>query len=97
MGRGSEEALLGPSLGLGRGDADTAIRACRTPTQSKIVVRKLADDPWQLYCSPAYAEKRGVPECANDLDKHVLIGADAELAKLDPLVWLAKAAARAGA
>jgi DNA-binding transcriptional LysR family regulator len=82
-------------LDLARGDADIAIRACRTPTQSKIVVRKLADDPWKLYCSPAYAEKRGVPGCASDLDKHVLIGADGEFAQLDPFVWLTKSARRA--
>jgi DNA-binding transcriptional LysR family regulator len=73
-------------LDLVRGDADIAIRACRPPTQSGIVVRKLADDPWKLYCSPGYAERRGVPGCASDLDRHVLIGADGEFAKLDPFV-----------
>jgi DNA-binding transcriptional LysR family regulator len=82
-------------LDLMRGDADIAIRACRTPTQSGIVVRKLANDPWKLYCSPAYAEKRGVPGCASDLDNHVLIGADGEFAKLDPFVWLSKTVVRA--
>jgi DNA-binding transcriptional LysR family regulator len=82
-------------LDLVRGDADIAIRACRPPTQSGIVVRKLADDPWKLYCSPGYAERRGVPGCASDLDRHVLIGADGEFAKLDPFAWLTKTAARA--
>jgi DNA-binding transcriptional LysR family regulator len=75
-------------LDLVHGDADVAIRACRTPTQSGIVVRKLADDPWKLYCSSAYAEKRGIPGCASDLDKHVLIGADGEFAKLEPFIGL---------
>jgi DNA-binding transcriptional LysR family regulator len=82
-------------LNLVRGDADIAIRACRTPTQSGIVIRKLADDQWKLYCSRAYAEKRGIPGCAYDLDKHVLIGADGEFAKLDPFVWLTKIGVRA--
>jgi DNA-binding transcriptional LysR family regulator len=82
-------------LDLVRGDADVAIRASRRPTQFGIVVRKLADDPWKLYCSPVYAEKRGVPRSAGDLDEHVIIGADGDLAKLDPFVWLAKTALRA--
>jgi DNA-binding transcriptional LysR family regulator len=82
-------------LDLARGDADIAIRACRAPTQSGIVIRKLADDPWKLYCSSGYSDRRGVPRLASDLNQHVLIGADGDLAKLDPFIWLAKTASQA--
>ena len=82
-------------LDLARGEADIAIRACQMPTESGITVRKLADDPWALYCSRAYAAKRGVPKSVEDLDRHVVVGGEGVLAKLDPFKWLAKAAPRA--
>jgi DNA-binding transcriptional LysR family regulator len=82
-------------LNLARGEADIALRFCRTPPQPGAVVRKLADDPWNLYCSRRYSERRGVPRHASDLNKHVLIGADGNLAKSDPFKWLAKVAPEA--
>jgi DNA-binding transcriptional LysR family regulator len=82
-------------LDLSRSDADIAIRACRAPTGSGIVARKLADDPWRLYCSRRYSDRRGVPRRASDLNQHVLIGADGDLAKLDQFIWLAKTASQA--
>jgi DNA-binding transcriptional LysR family regulator len=82
-------------LDLARGDADIAIRACRAPTGSRIVARKSADDPWRLYCSRGYSDRRGIPRRASDLNQHVLIGADGDLAKLDPFIWLAKTASQA--
>jgi DNA-binding transcriptional LysR family regulator len=82
-------------LALARGEADIALRASRAPNQSGTVVRKLADDQWSLYCSRTYAERRGVPRRASELNKHILIGADGDLAKYDPFIWLAKAAPQA--
>lgn len=82
-------------LNLARGEADIALRACRTPTQPGAVVRKLADDPWNLYCSRSYSDRRGAPRRASDLNKHVLIGADGNLARSDPFTWLAKVAPEA--
>jgi DNA-binding transcriptional LysR family regulator len=84
-------------LNLARGEADIALRACPMPTQTGVVVRKLADDPWNLYCSRRYSERRGAPRRAGDLNKHVLIGAEGALAKLAPFDWLAKAAPEATA
>jgi DNA-binding transcriptional LysR family regulator len=82
-------------LDLPRGEADIAIRAGYMPKGSGIVVRKLADAPWALYCSKAYAEKRGLPTCADMLNDHFAIGSDGALAKLEPYVWLVETAPRA--
>jgi DNA-binding transcriptional LysR family regulator len=79
-------------LDLMRGEADIAIRACHMPTERGITVRKLADDPWALFCCRAYASKRGIPKSADALDKHIVIAAEGPLAKLDPFLWLTKAA-----
>jgi DNA-binding transcriptional LysR family regulator len=82
-------------LNLARGDADIAIRAGNLPNEPGIVVRKLADDPWSAYCSPAYAEKHGVPKCGDDLNSHWIIGVEGNFIKLNPFIWLADAAPRA--
>lgn len=82
-------------LDLSRGEADIAIRACLMPTEPGITVRKLADDPWALYCSRAYAAKRGAPKSPEDLNKHAIIGGEGVLKKLDPFIWLAETAPRA--
>jgi DNA-binding transcriptional LysR family regulator len=82
-------------LDLARGDAEIAIRAGNLPNEPGIVVRTLADDPWAVYCSPGYAAKHGVPRCGDDLNSHWIIGADGHMSKLNPLIWLAKAAPRA--
>jgi DNA-binding transcriptional LysR family regulator len=78
-------------LNIARGDADVAIRAGVMPTGAGIVVRKLADAPWGLYCSKSYASKRGKPSCADELKDHVVIGVDGPLAKMDLFAWFAAA------
>lgn len=82
-------------LDLARGDAEIAIRAGNMPTEPGIVVRKLADDPWAVYCSPAYAAKHGVPRCGDDLNSHWVVGAEGHASKLSPFIWIANAAPRA--
>jgi DNA-binding transcriptional LysR family regulator len=82
-------------LDLARGDADIAIRAGNMPTEPGLVVRRLADDPWSVYCSPAYAAKNGVPKCGDDLNSHWIIGVEGNFIKLNPFIWLADAAPRA--
>jgi DNA-binding transcriptional LysR family regulator len=82
-------------LDLARGEADIAIRASPRLTESGVIVRKLADGRWTLYCSRSYAAKYGVPNCVEDLDRHLIIGAEGTAAKVDPSNWLAKVAPRA--
>ena len=82
-------------LDLERGEADIAIRASQLPRESGISVRKLADCPWGLYCSRAYAAKHGAPACEDELNDHFLIGADGRLSTRDSHLWLRKAAPQA--
>jgi DNA-binding transcriptional LysR family regulator len=82
-------------LDLARGDAEIAIRAGNLPNEPGIVVRKLADDPWSIYCSAAYAAKHGMPKCGDDLNSHWIIGADGHIAALNPFTWMSKTAPRA--
>jgi DNA-binding transcriptional LysR family regulator len=82
-------------LDLARGDAEIAIRAGNLPNEPGIVVRRLADDPWSVYCSPAYAAKYGVPSCGEDLNSHWIIGPEGHTSDLNPFIWLAKVAPRA--
>jgi DNA-binding transcriptional LysR family regulator len=79
-------------LDLARGDADIAIRAGSLPNEPGIVIRKLADDPWSVYCSPVYAAKHGVPRCSSDLNSHWIIGIEGSFSKLSPFIWLINAA-----
>ncbi len=82
-------------LDLARGEADIAIRGTHQAIEAGVVVRKLANGRWSLYCSRGYAAKRGAPKCPEDLSKHLVIAADGALAKHIPYIWLAEAAPRA--
>jgi DNA-binding transcriptional LysR family regulator len=82
-------------LDLARGAADIALRAGRLPTEDGIVVRKLANAPWGLYCSKAYATKHGAPKTIEEVNGHMVVGADGWLASLDPYVYVAQHAPRA--
>jgi len=82
-------------LDLARGDADISIRASLMPSEKGVVVRKLTDDPWALYCSRGYAAKRGAPRNIEELKNHFVIGAEGVLGRLDPYLWLAETCPRA--
>jgi DNA-binding transcriptional LysR family regulator len=77
-------------LDLAAGEADVAIRAQKRPDDSGVVVRKLSDGPWALYCSQTYAARRGAPGSIEDLARHAVIGGDGPLMRLDPFQWLAQ-------
>lgn len=80
---------------LARGEADVAFRAGTCPSDPALVVRKLCDLGWAVYCGADYAHERGVPRSTRDLDGHVLIGAAAALAGLPGPRWLARHAPEA--
>ncbi|MDO9488409.1 MAG: LysR family transcriptional regulator, partial [Sphingomonadaceae bacterium] len=46
---------------LGAGAADVALRSAKQLTGDGLVARRIAWDPWTVYCSRAYAEAHGVP------------------------------------
>jgi DNA-binding transcriptional LysR family regulator len=59
---------------LGSGGAEIALRANTGPSEGGLVGRRIAPDPWTLYCSRGYAEARGVPTTRSQLAGHTLIG-----------------------
>jgi DNA-binding transcriptional LysR family regulator len=75
-------------LELGRGQADVALRVGNMPAEAGLVVRKLADAPWAIYCGKTYAEKHGSPSSVGELRAHVIIGAEGLLMKAGPYIWL---------
>lgn len=48
------------------GEADVALRAGFAPTQEGLVARRLADTPFGIYCSAAYAVRFGAPATLED-------------------------------
>ncbi|WP_295807923.1 substrate-binding domain-containing protein, partial [uncultured Nitratireductor sp.] len=61
------------SLSLSRREADIAVTVDR-PTEGRLVAAKLVDYTLGLYASKAYAEARGLPRNAAELDDHRLVG-----------------------
>jgi DNA-binding transcriptional LysR family regulator len=64
---------------LQAGEADIAIRAGAPPEEPSLILRKLRDDPWGVYCSRAYAARQGAPETLADLARHPLVSLEAAL------------------
>lgn len=60
---------------LTRRDADIAVRMGR-PTQNTLVARKLGLVTLGLYAAPAYATRRGLPQCFDELADHTMVGFD---------------------
>jgi DNA-binding transcriptional LysR family regulator len=73
---------------LGAGEADVALRAGHVPADSSLVGRRIAADPWTLYCSRDYAATHARPRKAADLRQHAIVGGGGD--KVWPLyrAWL---------
>jgi DNA-binding transcriptional LysR family regulator len=65
--------LSNEELDLNMRQADCAIRL-RAPQQPDLIQRKLFTVHFHVYASPAYLNKYGRPEKAEDLDNHRIIG-----------------------
>lgn len=59
---------------LASGGADIALRGNPASSANGLVGRRVAHDPWTLYCSRSYADAHGVPRTRAELSGHVLIG-----------------------
>ena len=59
---------------LGAGEADIALRNSKSPKGQGLVGRRIADDPWTLYCSRDYAAAHSRPHTREDLRTHPLVG-----------------------
>jgi DNA-binding transcriptional LysR family regulator len=64
---------------LQAGEADIAIRAGAPPQEPSLILRKLRDDPWGVYCSRAYAARHGSPEDLAAMARHPLVSLEAAL------------------
>jgi len=74
---------------LAAGEADVALRAVRRASiDGSLVGRRIAPDPWTLYCSRDYAATHSRPHSAEDLRRHPIIGGGGE--KVWPMyrAWL---------
>ncbi|HZP75292.1 MAG TPA: LysR family transcriptional regulator [Pseudolabrys sp.] len=81
-------------LDIAKGEADVAIRG-GVPNEETLVGRKIADVPWALYCSRAYAERHGRVERAEDLDGHAVVEFDGDIKDHHAARWLRSVAPRA--
>lgn len=59
---------------LAAGAADIAIRSSKQPAGAGLVGRRIADNPWTLYCSRDYADRHGIPHTRAELAAHPFIG-----------------------
>lgn len=59
---------------LASGGADVALRNSISPTGAGLVGRRVASDPWTLYCSRDYAASHDRPRTREDLKRHVFVG-----------------------
>jgi molybdate transport repressor ModE-like protein len=77
---------------IAAGDADVALRGSSRPEGAGIVAQRMPDVLWTMYCSPAYAAERGVPNCREALRGHEIVGFEGRLTRLPGWRWLAEAA-----
>ena len=59
---------------LAGGAADIALRSSKQPAGAGLVGRRIADNPWTLYCSRDYADLHGIPHSREQLAAHPFIG-----------------------
>lgn len=59
---------------LGSGIADVALRSTKEVSGAGLVGRRIAPDPWTVYCSRDYADAHGVPRTREELARHPFIG-----------------------
>jgi molybdate transport repressor ModE-like protein len=73
-----ELAITDDQLDIEAGEADVAIRGGFDLPDSNLVVRKVSETDWALYCSTAYAARMGLPATLEDLKDHVIIGGETD-------------------
>jgi DNA-binding transcriptional LysR family regulator len=62
------------------GEADIALRAGKSANwPASLVGRRIAGDPWTMYCSRDYAARHRRPRVARDLGEHPIIGGGGRL------------------
>ena len=80
-------------LDLSRGEADVALRATISGLQdSELVGRRLAEAPWGVYCSRAYAEDNGLPRAIEEANSHAILGSESSAGAFPVMLWLEESA-----
>jgi len=80
-------------LDVGGGEADVAIRMPARPEGAGIVVRRLPDIAWSVYCSRSYGEENGLPRSPEAIPGHAVIGAPPD-ATATNAAWLEEIAGK---
>lgn len=73
-----------------RGEADVAVRIGPRPNEPGLVIRRVGEVGVHLYCSKAYAERRGVPTTAQELNEHHLIRGVGRVDTRPGHLWMAE-------
>ncbi len=60
-------------LNLEKGEADVAFRATRSPIGDTLIVQRLPDVIWSVYCSESYAAINGKPSGPQDIKDHRIV------------------------
>lgn len=81
-------------LGVAQGEADVALRAGSRPEGSGIVVRRMPNIAWAVYCSRGYSEEFGAPRSRDKIGGHAVIGAEGHMARLPAPRWVEQATER---
>jgi DNA-binding transcriptional LysR family regulator len=82
-----ELAIDNRVLSLSRREADVALRPMR-PKEGDLWGRKLADVAWTVYGARSYLAARGMPERAEALHRHDLIGWEEAAGGINAAEWL---------
>jgi DNA-binding transcriptional LysR family regulator len=81
-------------IDLSKGEADIAIRFGE-PQDDALIGRKIAAVPWAVYASRSYVERHGRPERPEDIEHHVVVAYDGEIANYAAARWLRSVAPHA--
>src|SRR5262245_53683968 len=81
-------------LDLSKGQADIAIRTGEAADEN-LIGRKIAEVPWAVYATWSYVERHGRPERMQDLNQHLVVAFDGEIANYAAARWLKSVAPRA--
>ena len=79
---------------LSRGEADIAIRLGE-PQDGGLIGRKIAKVPWAVYASHSYIDRYGRPERPQDIERHLVVAYDGEIADYAAARWLRSVAPHA--
>jgi DNA-binding transcriptional LysR family regulator len=79
-------------LDIAHGEADVALRAGSRPDGAGIVMRRMPDAAWAVYCSRAYADEHGIPKSREEIRGHEIVGMEGPMAQIPAPRWLDDAA-----